>query len=68
MSRLVLLAPSLLQSHLLNLVVFSALVSAVFATLLRDDTGSRLRFGLKAFSAFVLVTLVLGWVMRPFPS
>jgi hypothetical protein len=67
-SRLVVLAPSLLQSHVLNLVVFSALVSAVFATLLRDDTPSRLRFGLKAFSAFVLVTLVLGWAMRPFPS
>jgi len=67
-SALVLLAPALLQSHLLNLVVFSALVSAVFATLLRHDTGSRLRFGAAAFAAFVLVTLVLGWVMRPFPS
>jgi hypothetical protein len=68
MSRLALLTPALLQSHLLNLLVFSALASTVFATLLRDDTGSRLRFGLKAFGAFVLVTLVLGWIMRPFPS
>lgn len=59
---------ALLQSHLFNLVVFSALVSAVFATLLREDTKARLLFGLKAFSAFVLATLLLGWIMRPFPS
>jgi len=58
----------LLQSHLFNLIVFSALVSAVFATLLREDTKTRVRFGWKAFSAFVLATLVLGWIMRPFPS
>jgi len=55
-------------SHLLILVVFSFLVSTVFATLLREDTRARLRFGLYAFCAFVLSTLVLGWLMRPFPS
>jgi hypothetical protein len=65
---LVLGAAGLLQSHLLNLVVFSGLVSAVFATLLRDDPRGRWEFGLKAFGAFVLGTLLLGWVMRPFPS
>jgi hypothetical protein len=55
-------------SHVLALVVFSALVSTVFATLLRDDTKSRLRFGLFAFGGFVLSTIILGWIMRPFPS
>jgi hypothetical protein len=55
-------------SHLLILVAFSFLVSTVFATLLRDDTRSRLRFGLFAFAAFVLSTLILGWVMSPFPN
>ena len=59
---------TLLQSHLFNLVVFSALVSAVFATLLRDDTKARVSFALRAFGAFVLTTLVLGWIMRPFPG
>ena len=59
---------ALLQSHLFNLVVFSALVSTVFATLLRDDTSTRVWFALRAFSAFVVATLVLGWIMRPFPS
>jgi hypothetical protein len=55
-------------SHLLILVVFSFLVSTVFATLLRDDTRSRLRFGLFAFAAFVLSTVILGLVMSPFPN
>jgi len=57
-----------MASHLLILLVFSLLVSAVFATLLRDDTRERLRFGLLSFAAFVLSAVVLGWVMGPFPS
>jgi len=58
----------MIKSHLVLLVVFSALVSTVFATLLREDSKSRLRFGLMAFGAFVLTTLVLGWLMYPFPT
>jgi hypothetical protein len=54
-------------SHLAYLMVFSALVSAVFATLLRDDLRSRLRFALTAFAAFVVSALAVGWLMYPFP-
>jgi hypothetical protein len=57
-----------LRSHLVALVLFSALASAVFATLLRDDTRRRVRFGLLAFAAFVASTFVVGWLMYPFPS
>jgi hypothetical protein len=56
-----------MRSHLLNLVAFSGLVSTVFATLLRDTPRERLRFGLLAFAAFVLSTLVIGWLTNPFP-
>lgn len=56
------------MSHLVFLLVFSLLVSAVFATLLRDDTRSRLRFGLTAFAAFVASAVVVGWLMYPFPG
>jgi len=56
-----------MRSHLLNLLVFSGLVSTVFATLLRDTTRERLRFGLLAFAAFVVSTLVIGWITNPFP-
>lgn len=57
-----------MTSHLGALVAFSALVSTVFATLLRDTPRERLRFGAQAFAAFVLATLLLGWLMNPFPS
>ncbi|HYN04472.1 MAG TPA: hypothetical protein VE359_18630 [Vicinamibacteria bacterium] len=57
-----------MRSHLVTLLVFSVLVSTVFATLLRDTTRERLRFGLLAFAAFVLSTLVIGWLTNPFPS
>ena len=54
-------------SHLLNLMIFSALVSTVFAMLLRDDTRARLRFGLLAFGGFMAAALVVGWAMYPLP-
>jgi hypothetical protein len=50
------------------LVTFSALTSTVFATLLRDDLRSRVRFGALAFAAFVASAIVVGWLMYPFPS
>jgi hypothetical protein len=56
-----------MHSHLITLVVFSALVSTVFATLLRDTTRDRLRFGALAFAAFGLSTLIIGWLTNPFP-
>jgi hypothetical protein len=58
----------MLHSHLLTLIVFSALVSTVFAVLLRDTTRERLHFGGLAFAAFVLSTLVIGWLTNPFPG
>jgi hypothetical protein len=58
----------MMHSHLVTLVVFSALVSTVFAMLLRDTARARLRFGLMAFAAFVLSTLAIGWLMSPFPK
>jgi hypothetical protein len=56
-----------IRSHLLALLVFSGIVSAVFAVLLREDPRRRLRFGARVFAAFVLSALVVGWLMAPFP-
>ena len=57
-----------MASHFLVLLVFSSLVSGVFAMLLRDDARSRLRFAVMAFGAFVLSAVVVGWIMHPFPN
>ncbi len=58
----------MMHSHLVTLVVFSALVSTVFAMLLRDTPRERWRFALMAFAAFVVSTLVIGWLTNPFPN
>ena len=58
----------MIQSHALALLVVSALVSSVFAALLRDDRRARVRFALIVFAAFVLSAILVGWLMRPFPS
>ncbi|HXY42159.1 MAG TPA: hypothetical protein VEQ10_20960 [Vicinamibacteria bacterium] len=57
----------MMHSHLITLVVFSALVSTAFAMLQRDTRRERLRFALMAFAGFVLATIVIGWLANPFP-
>jgi hypothetical protein len=49
------------------LLVFSFLVSLVFAVLLRDEPRAQLRTGRLMFGAFVLAALMLGWLMYPLP-
>ena len=56
-----------MTSHLLLLLVFALLVSAVFATLSRDEPRTQVRTGAMMFGGFVLAGLVLGWVMYPLP-
>jgi hypothetical protein len=54
-------------SHFLLLLLFSALVSAVFAALSRDDPRAQLRTGSLMFAAFVGAAVVLGWLIYPLP-
>ena len=56
-----------MTSHILYLVVFAALVSAVFAVLQREHPREQARFGLLLFGAFVGSALLLGWLMLPLP-
>jgi heme A synthase len=54
-------------SHFLLLVVFAALVSTVFAALLRDDPRAQLKTGVRMFGGFLVAAIVLGWLMYPLP-
>lgn len=56
-----------MTSHFLLLVLFAFLVSAVFATLLRDDPRQQIRLGGMMFGGFVATAVVLGWLMYPLP-
>ena len=56
-----------MTSHLLLLLFFALLVSAVFATLTRDTPREQLRTGAKMFGGFIAAAIVLGWLMYPLP-
>ena len=56
-----------MTSHLLLLALFALLVSAVFATISRDQPGAQLRTGALMFGGFLAAAVVLGWLMYPFP-
>jgi len=56
-----------MTSHFFYLTVFSLLVSAVFAALLRDRPREQLRTGALMFGGFLAAAIVLGWLMYPLP-
>jgi|YelNatPaOPRAMG01_1025707.scaffolds.fasta_scaffold27872_2 ABC-type uncharacterized transport system permease subunit len=53
-------------SHFTALVLFSFLVSVVFAVLSKQTLKEQLIYGIKVFVAFVGIALLLGWIMLPF--
>jgi heme A synthase len=56
-----------MSSHLLLLVIFALLVSAVFAALSREEPRAQLRTGAMMFGGFVGAAILLGWLMYPLP-
>lgn len=56
-----------MTSHVALLLLFAALVSAVFAALSRDAPRDQLRSGAIMFGGFVGAAILLGWLMYPFP-
>jgi hypothetical protein len=56
-----------MQSHLLLLFLFAALVSLVFALLIKDSLDEQLRFGGMLLAGFIGAAIVLAWLMYPFP-
>jgi len=57
-----------MKSHLLHLLLYSSLVSAFFAVLMRDTVRDRLRLGATIWIAMVGGALVLAYLMYPFPQ
>ena len=56
-----------MTSHFLLLLLFAALVSAVFAALAHDQPRAQLRTAAWMFAGFVGVALALGWAIYPLP-
>jgi amino acid permease len=57
----------MIRSHLLNMVVFSVLVAVFFAFLTQEGRKDRLRVILILGGSMVVLSLVLAYVMYPFP-
>jgi hypothetical protein len=49
------------------MVIFSLVVSAVFAALMRDPPREQLAFGGRLFAGFVGAGIVIGWLLYPLP-
>jgi heme A synthase len=54
-------------THFDALVLFALVISIAFAFLTKQSARDRLKYALWAFLAFVMVAVVLGWIMYPFP-
>jgi hypothetical protein len=57
----------MIRSHFLNMVVFSALVAVFFAFLTQNAARDRVRVILILGGSMVVLSLVLAYVMYPFP-
>jgi len=56
-----------LNNHFLLMVIFSALVSLVFAFITKYGAWERFRYFLYLFACFVFLSIVVGFLMYPFP-
>ncbi len=57
----------MIRSHFLNLVVFSVLVAVFFAFLTQERTRDRVRVVLILGGAMIVLSLIVAYVMYPFP-
>ena len=57
----------MIRSHFLNMVVFSGLVGVFFAFLTQSSTRDRLRVTLIIGGSMVVLSLIVAYVMYPFP-
>ena len=54
-------------SHFEALTVFAALVSVVFAITTKSTPRAQVQYGAFVFLCFLVVAIVVGWIMYPFP-
>jgi len=56
-----------MSNHFNLLVIFSALVSLVFTFIAKCGARERVKYFLYLFGSFVLLSILVGWLMYPFP-
>ncbi len=56
-----------MNNHFLLMIVFSALVSVAFTFIAKNGAKERSKYFLYLFGSFVLLSILVGWLMYPFP-
>jgi predicted membrane channel-forming protein YqfA (hemolysin III family) len=56
-----------MKSHLGLMLVFSVLVSLVFAFIAKNGAKERIKYFLYLLGSFILLSLLAAWLMYPFP-
>jgi len=56
----------ILNSHLLSMILYAALVSLVLALLRRSEKKTRIKYGLFLFLIMIVGALLFGWLMYLF--
>ena len=56
-----------MKEHFLWLLIFAVLVSTVFTFLSKNDFKERVKYFFYLLGGFVLLSLLAGWLMYPFP-
>jgi hypothetical protein len=56
-----------MKTHFVLMLVFSILVSLVFAFIAKEEAGERVKYFLYLLGSFVILALAAGWLMYPFP-
>jgi hypothetical protein len=53
--------------HFSYLIGFALFVSIIFGAMASGTSRERIIYGLKTFAQFIVVSLILGWILRFIP-
>jgi hypothetical protein len=56
-----------MKDHFALLIIFSALTSLVFTLIAKYGAVERIKYFFYLFGSFALLSILVGWLMYPFP-
>jgi hypothetical protein len=56
-----------MRNHFVLMVMFSVLVSLVFTFIAKTGTRERVKYFFYLLGSFILLSVLAGWIMYPFP-
>jgi hypothetical protein len=56
-----------MRNHFFLMVIFSVLVSLVFTFIAKTGTRERVKYFFYLLGSFILLSVLAGWIMYPFP-